>query len=162
VKFRDFLLQEATDRVDERIGAFWSSVDKQGRVMPYMSTKCWEWKGGVLNREGFWIGKKLETPRYIAWRLERGTIPDGQQVLSLCENALCVRPEHLTLGLYSARIPEESDAPVSSRSHLTEPEVLEARKLLTAGRTADFIAKKFDVPREVISYIRVNQDWKGR
>lgn len=76
-------------------------------------TSCWEWGGQVIpnrrypqHKYGFhtwairtergWktVGKAAHR---IAWEAIHGPIPEGRELDHLCENKLCVNPEHLEL-----------------------------------------------------------------
>ena len=62
-----------------------------------VSNKCWIWTGNIRSyRYGvFWLNGK----RVVAHRLMHewlvGPIPDKYSVHHICENKLCVNPEHL-------------------------------------------------------------------
>jgi HNH endonuclease len=78
--------------LDER---FWKYVNKlEG---------CWLWTGaqckgyGVINLDH--ILNNQEYSHRASWVLHFGAIPDRQKVLHKCDTPLCVRPDHLFLGL---------------------------------------------------------------
>lgn len=81
---------------------FWEKVDKQGPTMPGMKTRCWVWTGGCdgcgYGTIGLGPSKGVGKASRVAWKLERGEIPDGLCVLHHCDNPPCVRDEHLYLG----------------------------------------------------------------
>lgn len=72
---------------------FWEKVDK--------TDGCWNWTASRAgNYGGFWIsGQGKDRVRAYAHRysyeLAHGPIPDDLVVNHLCENKLCVRPDHL-------------------------------------------------------------------
>lgn len=71
---------------------FWSKVDTSG--------DCWEWTGS-RNDRGYGcirIDGRTRQVHRVAWVLQRGSIPDGVNVLHHCDNPSCVRAEHLFLG----------------------------------------------------------------
>jgi DNA-binding CsgD family transcriptional regulator len=65
---------------------------------------CWNWSGstdhlgygqfGVMVPGG---GRKMVRAHRFAWEQASGVIPDGVDVLHVCGNRICVRPDHLTL-----------------------------------------------------------------
>lgn len=83
---------------------FWSKVDKTG--------ECWEWTGG--RTAPGWHGRiavdaRRKTVRKViasraSWEIHFGPIPVGLRVLHACDNAGCVRPDHLMLGTQRANM----------------------------------------------------------
>lgn len=79
------------------IQRFWTHVEHQ-------ENGCWLWTGTVNAKYGaFKIGSRtyktrrmLYAHRFI-WEYLNGPIPDGLQLHHVCENKLCVNPEHLEL-----------------------------------------------------------------
>jgi len=74
--------------IEER---FWAKVRK--------TSKCWEWAGASSNGYGYFnvAGKTVLVHRY-SYALHNGEIPDNKQVNHRCDNACCMRPDHLYLG----------------------------------------------------------------
>lgn len=71
---------------------FWKNVDKSG--------DCWIWTGattgngyGTIRYRG-----KQEGAHRVAWILTNGDITAGLLVRHSCDNSLCVRVDHLSLG----------------------------------------------------------------
>lgn len=63
---------------------------------------CWAWTG---NTDGFGYGlvqlgrgEPRTGAHRVSWRLHKGAIPDGMQVLHRCDNPPCTNPEHLFIG----------------------------------------------------------------
>ena len=82
-------------------GRFWKKVDFLGTFVPYMNTRCWNWKAGTRgeNEYGeFWLHGESWQAHRVAWLILKGPIPENTWVLHHCDNKLCINSEHLFLG----------------------------------------------------------------
>jgi len=141
---------------------FWALVDVGG------ADECWEWVAGK-NRGGygqFVFGGRQQSAHRLAWQFTYGHIPEGLCVCHRCDNPGCVNPYHLFLGtpadnsLDAARKGRMTRGEAISHSKLTEDEVLEIRRLLTASEKIQRdIAKDFRVSDATISMIKTGKIW---
>ncbi len=89
------------DRLREE--RFWGYVNKEGKLMPGMTSRCWEWRGYTDERCGeFTVATKpkqvTDYAHAIAWELGGGPKSTVKFPLHhLCGNALCVNPNHMAM-----------------------------------------------------------------
>lgn len=78
-------------------------TDRRIRMLSKISinhiTKCWNFCGSIT-KKGYGrfcdrnVGRLAHT---VAWEIFVGPIPSGKQIHHVCENKICVNPEHLII-----------------------------------------------------------------
>lgn len=147
---------------------FWKNVDKSG--------DCWTWTGatsgngyGAIRYQGRQIGAHR-----AAWILTNGDIPAGMVVLHACDNPLCVRIDHLSLGSVAEnsqdmvrkgrapRVGPKSPAQGerNAAAVLTETDVRTIRQEHMTGKATKVLAQQFKVSVETIRHIVTRLTWK--
>lgn len=145
-------------------GRFWSHVQK--------SEGCWLWQAS-LNRLGYghaFHGGRVDKAHRVAWKIERGTIPDGMCVCHTCDVRSCVRPDHLFLGTQVENIADmkskgrgrtnDKRGTGNSSCKLTEDQVREIRTLYAARHSRPGIAQRFGVSVGTVNDIGRGKRWK--
>jgi DNA-binding CsgD family transcriptional regulator len=91
-----------------RIGPNSLSRDAQVRFRNLVdkTPTCWLWRGSTINggygqfrnfdEHAAHAGTMVLAHRF-SWELERGKIPEGGDLIHICSNRTCVRPDHLAL-----------------------------------------------------------------
>lgn len=79
---------------------FWQNV------APCPMSGCWLWtgsrQGGAHSGYGrFTIAHKEHYAHRYSWELANGSIPDGLDILHICDLEVCVNPAHMRLGTRS-------------------------------------------------------------
>ena len=146
---------------------FWEKVNVQG------DNDCWEWEA-YIHPSGYgnisWCGRMWGAHK-ISWILHFGDVPDGLYVSHICDNRICVNPNHLFLGTHQDNM---KDRDVKRRgkipnnvgsnhgmSKLKEEDVLKIKNFLeTTICDRNELAKDFNVSVTTIYDIERGQSWK--
>jgi hypothetical protein len=75
------------------------------------STGCWIWGGSKYPNGYGWLkvfGKPVSVHRF-SYELHKGPIPDGLEILHLCDVKDCVNPDHLRTGTHAENMKEASE-----------------------------------------------------
>lgn len=138
---------------------FAKHVNKRGRKVPYMRTRCWEWTGALTDGYGqFCIDYTPHGAHRAAWILANGDIPEGLCVCHSCDQPSCVRPSHLFLGSHMDNVQDAINkgrwGKWDHRSRqLSNKEVETIREQCDQGFSQTAIAKKFGTTRQNINSI---------
>lgn len=156
---------------------FWDKVDRSPGQGPEGS--CWGWTAGC-NRAGygqFKHGERIVGAHRMAWKLERGPIPEGLCVLHRCDTPGCVNPDHLFLGTNADNSQDmvrkgrhlvghrekgrKQQGEKNSLAKLTDDQVLAIRREWAAdGVTKQALANRHGVDRTVIGKIVRDKAWR--
>lgn len=154
----------------------WEKVDKNGPMMPGMTTPCWVFTGTRRNGYGSigaggHRGKMLPAHR-VAWELANGPLPAGTEPCHRCDNPPCCRPDHLFPGTHSenmldasakGRLPtgprrsSKNRGERNGRARLTEEQ---ARAIRSDPRSAAEAALAYGVSRYTVHAIRQGRIWR--
>ncbi len=143
---------------------FWQKVNK--------TPECWEWTAGksAAGYGRFVVNSKQEYTHRISWDLHNDIKSKGFEVCHTCDNPGCVNPEHLFLGTHldnvndmlkkgRGKLPPRKPGSSNGFSKLTEPQVLEIRRLASFMSQTE-ISRLFGVTNQSIHGIVHRNSWK--
>lgn len=135
---------------------FWDKVDRRG------PDECWEWQAS-LDEDGYGKLGSLRAHR-VAYELQVGPIPEGEEVRHTCDNPRCVNGAHLIPGSQadnSRDMVERGRSTLGERNpgaKLTGADVIEIRKLAETMTGRD-IAELMGVTPGAVSMILSRKRW---
>lgn len=122
---------------------------------------CWIWSGPI-GSNGY--GNLTENKKYfaahrISWNLYRGPIPKGAFICHVCDNPLCVNPNHLFLGDPKINIED-----ANNKGHLNKPRIrltkyqkLMIRSRKSSGHKTKDVAREFNISTR---HVRETARWR--
>jgi len=150
---------------------FWEKVNKNGRRMPHMKTRCYEWTAGV-NEKGYGrirLNGQSHYAHRVTWLLAHGRWPNPQ-ALHKCDNSACVRLTHLFEGTQRDNLRDSVSkgraaiAPGVAH-HLAKLNLSKAQKIKALYAKGDIsqvkLGKLFGVSQMTVSLIVQNKRWSS-
>ncbi len=133
-----------------------------------ISEGCWKWTGSKL-KSGYGIisfgGKPISAHR-LSWKLHKGVIEEGKVIRHLCNNPICVNPDHLAIGTIQDNADDRvrsGNQPKGGRNNhakLDDEKIKEIRMLLELSISGAEIGRQYGVSRTVICSIKNGRTWK--
>lgn len=143
-------------------------------VLPEPNSGCWLWIGSDDNKGygKFSIKGKTTKAHRASYELYKGCIPIGLHVLHVCDNPICVNPDHLFLGTHSDNMKDRqtkgrnptfvrygSNNPASKLDYKAIMEIRE--KYQPRKYSIRKLAKEYGVSFQLIQKIVVGKIWVG-
>lgn len=114
---------------------------------------CLLWTGSGCGRGGAYgsirVGSRTDGSRKmvqthrLAYELSHGPIPDGLQVMHLCNNKRCCNPDHLVAGTNSENTQMAADDGLLPWKRISDDDVREIRWLGKIGAHYTEVAKSY-------------------
>lgn len=154
-----------------------SFINKSGPIPPidgWSLGPCWIWTGGLSTHDRPKIGVRIEQPdgsaKYsmmlvtrVLWTIERGPIPEDNQVLHKCDVSICCNLDHMYLGNYNLNAEDRSSR---GRHHarigrpITKELVLQIRNRYDSGGiTQTALAREIGISPQQVNYIVNRKQW---
>ena len=146
---------------------FWSKVNRGD------SDACWPFTGArypppLLPYGQFSIRGRQQRAHRVAWRLTRGAISAGMQVLHRCDNPPCCNPVHLYLGTHADNMRDRNErerthkhpGELSAMSKLRDAQVREIRAVYRRGgiKQSD-LGARYGIDQSTVSNIITGKRW---
>jgi len=128
---------------------------------------CWEWKfprpDGRANT--FWLDGSVQAAHVASHKIHKGPV-NGLCVLHICDNGLCVNPDHLFLGTYAdntADMMEKGRANTArgiQKVHIAKLTEENVREIKASTLNGNQLAKKFGVHRRTVYDVLDGKTWR--
>lgn len=124
---------------------------------------CWHWIGDTSrNNLGYgcfyYNNGRILAHRYMWELINDRAIPNGMIVMHICDNSICVNPEHLIIGTQQQNI---ADMIAKDRANFDHPQqrlvtddlIAMCRKLRRSGHTTAEISVKVGLGKSTVGHI---------
>jgi hypothetical protein len=118
----------------------------------------------------FFFEGRMQQAHRVSWKMNKGPIPEGIQVLHECDIGLCVRPVHLFLGTQKDNINDMfekgrnpikiHDGELNPNAKITEEGVVRIRRLLEEGYTRRELQALTGLGKTQIGRIARGEHWR--
>lgn len=134
------------------------------KVQVGRESDCWPFMGARVPAGGYGrarLNKRLHAAHRIAYMLAYGTIPEGLDIMHLCDNPPCCNPKHLR-----AATTAENMQDCKAKGRLSAPgaklDAGVARQILDLRRVerAEDVAARFKVSISTVHNIWTGKAWK--
>jgi hypothetical protein len=157
-QIREVVSGNETPFAEAEIVRFWAKVQK--------TEGCWLWtasrsggrRHGTYGQFTYTVDKRQRhiSAHAFSFILHHGPVPEGCEVMHLCDRHICVRPDHLEAG---TRLQNVADAaakgayrvPRPDAQKLTDAQCEEIRSLAAVGMKQYVIAERFGVTKGWVS-----------
>ncbi len=134
--------------------------------------ECWYWTGYLddlgYGRTGTGILGECKAHRF-SYRLFKGDIPAGEEIMHSCDVRCCVNPAHLSVGTHAENIADMvgkgrqrggiSKGENNPMARLTSEQVAEIRQRKAGGEKQIDLSRHFEVSPMTISRIVRGEAW---
>lgn len=135
---------------------------------------CWEWTGNINDKGygtrcyGQFKKKKTILVHRLSYKLWKGELIKGMEIMHICDNPLCFNPDHLLQGTHYENMQHANQRKrwnplIGSQckfSKLSEKDIKEIREMRSKKNTLKQISKKFNVTDANISDICQKKTWR--
>lgn len=132
------------------------------------TTTCWNWTGYIGTHGYGKIGVDYDTKfvHRLAFEIWKHPIPNNMIVRHICDNRVCINPDHLILGTQQDNMNDkvERNRQAKGEKHgrvkLTAQDVREIKILLGFDISTQKVADMYNVHKSTIMFIKNGRNWK--
>jgi len=131
---------------------FWAKVEK--------TSGCWNWTGTKL-AQGYGMishNRKMRPAHRISWEMVNGKIPDGLDIMHMCDNPSCVNPDHLKPGTHQDNM-LDMFRKGRRKTRFDAEMIRDIRRRCAEGETTISVARSYRVAGHTIVKIVRREAW---